>query len=567
MDPTHSISSRAPVVRQSVDSYHEQLQTEKESFVCTDGVGFDQAKFTLTGEESYLKDWFVNGLVRDIKWRASDGSTAWEGYVSRVILTLGGDTVTKSVEGMYNRIVYVYAPLDTTPNPPTVGAQTIITKNDTDSQDLYGIKAKVISGNEATAATADDEAYAQLANLRFIREGRSVAVGVGKTPMLQVECKGYAYMLDWSPYTQTANTGTDNASVLIYLIANADLNSVISTDAALIDTNTTQIQEYWNGQQTSWKIIQDIAERGYEAASVGFRWTVGVYEGRRIVYKAAEALDANGVPESTNKWGGWYRNPFEAGDNILDGAGDEIMPWAVRPDRLLYTNGVPGRPTYIKQVTFTAPFTVVISGEDALNPMRAPDSREPDPELVTALRAYFYPRDREITTLLPLGIIVLWSGAIVDIPTGWALCDGAGGTPDLRDFFVIGAGSTYAVDASGGSATKNLQHNHGGNTGAGTAHNHGGNTGAGAAHSHASGTLGADSPASSCLVNGPLGTEVNLARCSHSHGVSGNTGNESTHTHSISNENTHTHSISNDLAVNEDVLNPYYALAYIQRTG
>jgi len=44
------------------------------------------------------------------------------------------------------------------------------------------------------------------------------------------------------------------------------------------------------------------------------------------------------------------------------------------------------------------------------------------------------------------GIIVLWGGAIVDIPAGWALCDGNAGRPDLRDKFIVGAGNTYAVD-------------------------------------------------------------------------------------------------------------------------
>jgi len=44
------------------------------------------------------------------------------------------------------------------------------------------------------------------------------------------------------------------------------------------------------------------------------------------------------------------------------------------------------------------------------------------------------------------GIIVLWGGAIVDIPAGWALCDGNSGRPDLQDKFVIGAGNAYAPD-------------------------------------------------------------------------------------------------------------------------
>ena len=49
------------------------------------------------------------------------------------------------------------------------------------------------------------------------------------------------------------------------------------------------------------------------------------------------------------------------------------------------------------------------------------------------------------------GIICLWSGSIASIPAGWALCNGANGTPDLRDKFIVGAGSTYAVGASGGA--------------------------------------------------------------------------------------------------------------------
>jgi len=51
------------------------------------------------------------------------------------------------------------------------------------------------------------------------------------------------------------------------------------------------------------------------------------------------------------------------------------------------------------------------------------------------------------------GLICEWSGSIVSIPDGWALCDGNNGTPDLRDKFVVGAGSTYAPDATGGATT------------------------------------------------------------------------------------------------------------------
>jgi len=42
------------------------------------------------------------------------------------------------------------------------------------------------------------------------------------------------------------------------------------------------------------------------------------------------------------------------------------------------------------------------------------------------------------------GVIVMWSGSIANIPTGWSLCNGSNGTPDLRNRFIIGAHSDNA---------------------------------------------------------------------------------------------------------------------------
>jgi len=62
--------------------------------------------------------------------------------------------------------------------------------------------------------------------------------------------------------------------------------------------------------------------------------------------------------------------------------------------------------------------------------------------------------------ITPIGGIIMWSGAIADIPSGWTLCDGQTSftntkgnsqtVPDLRDRFVVGAGNSYAVDNTGG---------------------------------------------------------------------------------------------------------------------
>jgi microcystin-dependent protein len=55
--------------------------------------------------------------------------------------------------------------------------------------------------------------------------------------------------------------------------------------------------------------------------------------------------------------------------------------------------------------------------------------------------------------LVPAGGIIMWSGTLATIPPGWALCDGNGGRPDLRDRFVMGAGG---VQPSTGNGTLTL---------------------------------------------------------------------------------------------------------------
>lgn len=61
-----------------------------------------------------------------------------------------------------------------------------------------------------------------------------------------------------------------------------------------------------------------------------------------------------------------------------------------------------------------------------------------------------------------IGQIMLWYGAAIDVPALWHVCDGSTvvnsqsvsvPTPDLRDRFVVGAGTSYALGATGGAAS------------------------------------------------------------------------------------------------------------------
>ena len=57
---------------------------------------------------------------------------------------------------------------------------------------------------------------------------------------------------------------------------------------------------------------------------------------------------------------------------------------------------------------------------------------------------------------VPQGTILPWYGELANIPSGFALCDGSNGTPDLRNRFLVGAGSTYKLGDKGGEEKHKL---------------------------------------------------------------------------------------------------------------
>ena len=166
----------------------------------------------------------------------------------------------------------------------------------------------------------------------------------------------------------------------------------------------------------------------------------------------------------------------------------------------------------------------------------------------------------------PSGGIIMWSGSIASIPSGLYLCNGSNGTPDLRDRFVVGAGSSYSVDGTGGSTT----------TSAAGAHTHGGATGGhelteAQMPKHFHRTWGPQTGYASVIPttyggngNFPGGTPddgaADYATWSTGGGTASGervtgTGNGQSHSHTISSVSDHTHTITP----------PYYALAFIMK--
>lgn len=58
---------------------------------------------------------------------------------------------------------------------------------------------------------------------------------------------------------------------------------------------------------------------------------------------------------------------------------------------------------------------------------------------------------------VPQGTILSWFGQLANIPSGFAVCDGKNGTPDLRNRFIVGAGDTYKLSDIGGEDAVKLE--------------------------------------------------------------------------------------------------------------
>jgi len=209
---------------------------------------------------------------------------------------------------------------------------------------------------------------------------------------------------------------------------------------------------------------------------------------------------------------------------------------------------------------------------------------------------------------IPIGGIIMWSGAIASIPTGWALCNGSSGTPDLRDRFIVGAGSGYSVGNTGGSNSVTLttdqipshnhsastntagNHSHSGSTGSAGSHGHSGSTSSAGGHSHSindpghfhtiesSDNVGAGAGGNRDFVIDPgnfvgntnsqtTGISINSVG-DHAHSISISGAGDHSHSLSIDSAGDHSHSVTvNNTGGGQSHENrpPYYALAYIMR--
>lgn len=153
------------------------------------------------------------------------------------------------------------------------------------------------------------------------------------------------------------------------------------------------------------------------------------------------------------------------------------------------------------------------------------------------------------------GMIMMWSGSIATIPSGWLLCDGTNSTPDLRNRFVIGAYSDDSGTAKT-TVTGSSTQTGGSKDAIAVSHTHTFTTDSGGTHTHVQTNNAPD------VDTGTLATGGNSSGSQYS-------GSTVTSSASTQSGGAHTHTGTTDSSGSSGTnanLVPYYALAFIMKS-
>lgn len=325
--------------------------------------GFWSANLTMRLPLHDLEDWLQYGAGRQVQVKGRGTKTAWEGIVNRVTVNVGGYNMTV---GPYldiaNKVKLAYSIFLQLGGGNATGIRVVTEPtSNLSSQAKYGILAKVFS-----VGGIDSSAVAGLQAMlleRYSQPPRSEDLNLpGDTGLryidLKLECIGYAHLLQKYTYNSTT-AGTQNLSAKLAAIVAAEPNALFSSSVA---TNTIQVPAGQTDDAEAWGLIKSMIAMGDTSLN---RYTFGVYENRRVTYKA---VDNNVV----------YVRPLREGASVIqDAQGGLLQPWEVRPGSyVLVTDLLPGKPVasdlnaeqraiFADTVQYRMPDSLVINGAHA----------------------------------------------------------------------------------------------------------------------------------------------------------------------------------------------------------
>ncbi len=307
----------------------------------------------------------------------------------------------------------------------------------------------------------------------------------------------------------------------------------------LFDTDLNKYM-YWDNNRNQWAMLNPwySEEDGiirFSSANNDFRVNISPSGGSKI-FRVSTSF--NGVAINSNK----YQTAFMFQDSLVSNSG------------VMFNAKVGGEDFVIMRAIYNNNALMTINSDGNLglgytNPTRKLDVNG-DIQVSENISADKFTG----SGIAPVGSIVMWSGSISSIPSGWALCDGNNGTPNLKNRFVVGAGNQYFVGATGGANSVTLSIDQM------PSHKHTGSTNTTGNHTHKVVKSSVDDTGDDCVAwKSDVGTFEEYDLYSSSSTANwGETDSDGGHSHTLIMDNTGGGQAHENRP-------PYYALAFIMR--
>lgn len=283
--------------------------------------GYWSASIGWSSSPVLVEDWIQDGLGRHIEVYNDAMSLIWEGFVDKISASLGRLSYTLGpLTEVANKVKVCYSTIDTTADPPIIGSREFTAwYEDTTSQNQYGILELVLQAGGMTAANAAIAAQSYLAEHKEPETSKDTSLQPREEASISLECLGYWHLFNTYTYNDTT-TGTRTITDRIQDIIGTDPNGILSTDYSFIDTNPSTVNRYEYDYRTGEGLLKALNALGDASFN---RYNMGVYAGRRMVYKA--------TPSRIE----YHQRIF--GDTLItDVQEDQVQPYDVEPARWIF---------------------------------------------------------------------------------------------------------------------------------------------------------------------------------------------------------------------------------------
>lgn len=354
-------ASRKSIPVQIDPSYYSQT--------ISDFIGFDKAEISFTTDEITASNWMDNGIGRHV---SVNDSEAWEGFVNKVQVNIGGQSKTAGpMMSITNNLAVEYSGVTINTDPPVKipGGITDFVSNRR-SVERYGTISRVFSGGSRMPSEAEELADT-LVNYKSSFSGKdNINIPAsGNQLQVRLSCLGYGHLLSVIIYNQVIGYGLIRANEKIIDVIDSDPdNRFQHVSESTIKDSGILVQQFEDENRDALSIIKEIVVRG---GSSNEKWVFGVYRNRTPHY--------NAVPDEIS----YLYDTVDGRQSVTHFLGDTEVPYYnVRPGKYMIqispididVSSLPNinvheddRVSYVQSVKYTHPNSLKIKTESVDN--------------------------------------------------------------------------------------------------------------------------------------------------------------------------------------------------------